>query len=58
LLPAYNADFDDPDIVRAAPLYPEFHALIDKGVVVTVPHLNATLHDVATRIDDALPQVH
>jgi thiamine pyridinylase len=58
LLPAYEADFHDPDILRAAPLYPQFHAIIDQGVVVTVPHLNATLHDVAMHIDNALPQVH
>ena len=58
LLPAYNADYNDPDILRAAPLYSQFHAIIDQGVVVTVPHLNATLHDVAAHIDAALPQVH
>ncbi len=58
LLPAYEAVFDDPDILRAAPLYSRFHAIIDQGVVVTVPHLNATLHDVAEHIDAALPQVH
>ena len=58
LLPAYEADFDDPDILRAAPLYRQFHAIIDQGVVVTVPHLNATLHDVAAHIDAALPRVH
>ena len=58
LLPAYEADFTDPDILRAAPLYTKFHTIIDQGVVVTVPHLNATLHDVATHIDHDLPQVH
>ena len=58
LLPAYKADFNDPEILRAAPLYSRFHAIIDEGVVVTVPHLNATLHEVAEHIDAALPQVH
>ena len=58
LLPAYEAEFNDPDILRGAPLYTRFHAMIDQGVVVTVPHLNATLHDVAEHIDAALPQVH
>jgi thiamine pyridinylase len=58
LLPAYQAVFNDPDILRAAPLYPRFHEIIDQGVVVTVSHLNATLHDVAEQLDAALPQVH
>jgi len=58
LLPATQAAFNDPDIIRAAPLYPQFHAIVDRGVVVTVPHLSATLHDVAARIDADLPAVH
>jgi thiamine pyridinylase len=58
LLPATEAAFSDPDIMRAAPLYPKFRAIIDRGVVVTLPHLNATLHDVAMRIDADLPAAH
>jgi thiamine pyridinylase len=58
LLPATEAAFDDPDILRAAPLYPKFRAIIDQGVVVTLPHLNAALHDVAMQIDADLPAVH
>jgi hypothetical protein len=58
LLPATQTAFDDPDILHAAPLYPKFHAIVDQGVVVTVPHLNATLHDVAAHIDAALPPTH
>jgi thiamine pyridinylase len=58
LLPATEAAFDDPQILAAAPLYPKFRAIVDQGVVVTAPGLNAKLHAVAARIDAALPQVH
>jgi thiamine pyridinylase len=58
LLPAMEAAFNDPQILDAAPLYPAFRAVMDQGVVVTVPDLNAELHDVASRIDADLPQRH
>ena len=58
LLPATTEAFDDPSILQTAPLYPKFHAIVNQGVVVTVPHLNATLHDVAAHIDADLPQSH
>ena len=58
LLPATEAAFNDRAIMAAAPLYPKFRAIVSQGVVVTVPHLNATLHDVAAHIDAALPQSH
>jgi thiamine pyridinylase len=58
LLPAADAAFNDPEILKAAPLYPKFRAIVDQGVVVTVPHLSAKLHDVALRIDADLPQTH
>ena len=58
LLPATNEAFSDQSIEQAAPLYPKFRAIVSQGVVVTAPHLNASLHDVATRIDASLPQSH
>jgi thiamine pyridinylase len=58
LMPAMQAAYADPAIRKAAPLYPAFRAILDKGVVVTVPGLNAKLHDVAANIDAALPPVH
>jgi thiamine pyridinylase len=58
LLPATEAAFNDPQILHAAPLYPEFRAIVDQGVVVTVPDLNAKLHDVAAKLDADLPQRH
>ncbi len=58
LLPATRAALDDAAIRASAPLYPRFRAIIDQGVVVTTAHLNATLHDVANRLDEALPPVH
>jgi thiamine pyridinylase len=58
LLPASEAAFDDPQILAAAPLYPKFRAIVDKGVVMTAPHLNTHLHEVAARIDAALPRNH
>jgi hypothetical protein len=58
LLPATEAAFKDPAILRAAPLYPKFRAIVDQGVVVSVPDLNARLHAVAAKIDAALPPTH
>jgi thiamine pyridinylase len=58
LLPATNAAFSDPQILRAAPLYPKFQAIVDQGVVVSVPDLNARLHAVAAKLDAGLPQHH
>ena len=58
LLPATEEAFDDRAIGQAAPLYAKFRAIVNQGVVVTVPHLNATLHDVAASIDASLPQSH
>jgi len=58
LLPATEAAFSDPAILRAAPLYPQFRAILNQGVVVTSPHLSARLHAVAARIDAALPPTH
>jgi thiamine pyridinylase len=58
LLPATEAAFSDPEILKTAPLYPKFRAIMDQGVVVTVPDLNARLHTVAAKIDLDLPQNH
>ena len=58
LLPATEAAFADPAILQAAPLYPKFKAIMDQGVVVSTPHLNAALHAVAAQIDKDLPPSH
>ena len=58
LLPATQAAFSDPEILGAAPLYPQFEAILNKGVVVTAPDLSARLHAVAARIDADLPATH
>ena len=55
LLPATNAAFDDPAIQQAAPLYPKFRAILEQGVVVTAPHLNASLREAGVHIDAVLP---
>ena len=58
LLPATRTAFDDADLQHAAPLYPQFRSIMEQGAVVTTPHLNATLHAAAIRLDAALPRVH
>lgn len=58
LLPAANAAFGDPDILRAAPLYPRLKSIIDQGEVVTSPALSAQMHDAGVRLDAALPRTH
>jgi thiamine pyridinylase len=58
LLPATEAAFVDPAILHVAPLYSKFRAIIDKGVVVSAPHLTATLRGLAAHIDAALPLDH
>ncbi len=58
LLPATEAPFHDAAILAAAPLYPKFRAIVDQGVVVTAPDLQARLHDVAARLDADLPKTH
>jgi len=58
LLPPTQEAFDDPLILRAAPLYPKFRAIMEQGVVTSIPHLQAKLHAIATQIDAALPAAH
>ena len=58
LLPTTQAAFDDPQIVHAAPLLPQFRAILDRGAVASGPQLNAVLHDVANKIDADLPVGH
>ena len=58
LLPATQAAFEDPQILKAAPLYPKFRAIIDQGVVVSARDLNARLRSLATVIDTQLPATH
>jgi len=54
LLPATEAAFHDEQIIHAAPLYPAFRSIVERGVTVSAPDLNRKLHDVATKIDAAL----
>ena len=42
----------------AAPLYPQFHAIVDRGVALIAPQLSARLRDAAIKIDADLPQSH
>jgi thiamine pyridinylase len=57
LLPSTVEAFDDPDILKAAPLYPKFRAMMEQGVVSSLPNLQSKLHAVATRVDDLLRTV-
>jgi thiamine pyridinylase len=58
LLPATTGAFDDAAIVRAAPLYPRFRAIMEQGVAVTLPLLNMHLHALASELDRLLPMSH
>jgi thiamine pyridinylase len=57
LLPPTMEAFDDPAILKAAPLYPAFRAIMEQGAVVATPHLQARLHAVAARVDVELGQM-
>jgi thiamine pyridinylase len=54
LLPPTIEAYEDPAILKAAPLYPVFRSIMQQGVVVVTPHLQARLHAVAERIDSEL----
>jgi hypothetical protein len=58
LLPATTAAFEDVSITHAAPLYPQFRAIMHHGVAVTLPLLNAHLHALASQLDRSLPSMH
>ncbi len=58
LLPPTVEAYEDSEILKAAPLYPKFRAIMEQGGVTTTPHLQEKLHDVALRIDSALPATH
>jgi len=58
LLPATKTAFEDVSIMRAAPLYPQFRAIMEQGVAVKLPLLNAHLHTLASRLDVSLPAAH
>ena len=58
LLPATTTAFEDAAITRAAPLYPQFRTIMEQGVAVTLPLLNAHLHALAARLDASLPATH
>jgi len=58
LLPARDDVYHDPRVVQAAPLYPQFRAIIDRGVVASAPQLQAKLRAAAAAVDAALPASH
>jgi thiamine pyridinylase len=58
LLPARDDVYRDPAVLQAAPLYPQFRAIIDHGVVVSAPHLEAKLRAAAAAANAALPASH
>ena len=58
LLPAADAAFSDPAILKNAPLYPRLKSIVDQGEVVTALGLSTQMHDVAMRIDADLPKTH
>jgi thiamine pyridinylase len=58
LLPATQEAFADAAIVRAAPLYPQFHAIIAQGYTATAPHLMEKLQALGEAIDHDLPPAH
>jgi len=58
LLPAREDVFHDPQILQTAPLYSQFRAIIDRGVVASAPHLQAKLRAAAASVDAALPASH
>lgn len=58
LLPAANAAFSDPAILKTAPLYPQLKTIIDQGEVVSAPGLTTQMHEAALRIDAGLPKDH
>jgi len=56
LLPARDDVYRDPAMLQAAPLYPQFRAIIDHGVVVSAPHLQVKLRAAGAAVDAALPE--
>jgi thiamine pyridinylase len=58
LLPARDDIYRDPALLQAAPLYPQFRAMIERGIVASAPHLEAKLRAAATAADAALPVSH
>ncbi len=58
LLPARDDVYRDPSVLQTAPLYPQFRAIIDHGVVVSAPGLEAKLRAAAAAADHALPASH
>jgi thiamine pyridinylase len=58
LLPALDDVYRDPQLLQAAPLYSQFRAIIDRGVVASAPHLQAKLRVAAASVNAALPASH
>jgi thiamine pyridinylase len=58
LLPARADSYADTAILAAAPLYARFLPILDTGIVVEAPALNATLHQAAATVSAALPASH
>jgi len=58
LLPARDDLYRDPALLQSAPLYPQFRAIIDHGVVVSAAQLESRLRAAAAAADAALPMSH
>jgi ABC-type glycerol-3-phosphate transport system substrate-binding protein len=58
LLPARDDIYRDPAVLQAAPLYPQFRAIIEHGAVVSAPNLESRLRAAAVAADAVLPALH
>jgi len=58
LLPARADSYTDKAILAAAPLYARFLPILNNGIVVEAPALNAMLHKAAAAVSAALPASH
>jgi thiamine pyridinylase len=54
LMPATSEMYSDPELLQAAPLYGELLPLLEKGVTVSRPGLNATLREMGRKLDEEL----
>lgn len=57
LLPALKSLYSDSQLTAAAPLYPQFQALIENAIPVRAPQLNRKLRAIGTALDkNVLPK--
>lgn len=55
LLPAYGSYYQDPAILKVAPLYPVFLPTLERAIPVSVDHRNTLLRQRAKDLDAKLP---